>query len=1207
MSVFDQYEADAPIRKPVAAQPPAPEATLGEAWRAGWGSANTGADWGANQGQYEFDLQWEMIRALKAKGHDVSHWSFDLARQEQRYRSYDPNVPQINLKAEERFYKALAAERKRDPNFGKDWADVHDPQSLVAVARAKRQADDARNNEVYGRTRGIGNLAYFGGSVIGRWWDPLNYVGLPGAGAFAGGARTVAGQVLRTGAVAAAENAAVTLAMEPLVREDAATNLGQTRSASDTVTDMAMSAVFGGVLGAAGQGLASGIDWHAKRGGLGSVDRRMARALASASPDDARMMGMALASDGRALTGDHTLVQVARTVLDGKMTPDQAAALTVLEHDLHIAANSPYKDTPAGDAIHRTRLASHIDALLSESESAPTPSVLPDLAPDGVTTGAAAKPVRSAPATPNYAPRDQVKARIRHVESSGDDNAPNQTGSRAFGRYQFIPSTWLAYYKRRYGSQGLSDGQILQKRSDGSIQDILMDDLMADNGRMLARAGQAQTAGNLYLAHFAGPRAIKVLQADPATPLANIFTPEAMAKNPHMQGKTAGWLVNWAHHKMGDPATVRGHDVPTLARENFGGDEEWYRAQAEETWLAMERMRADTESAAQAARDQQGLFNDETPLIDDEDYDLSAEWTPVDMEADGRWMSERVERIDLPRLPDDIAITVSGQEFPVRYAVVDAATLQLSHDDVGRANSDYPAELQPRDRSRGVSQAQIADIAARLDPRLLGRSPKAGDGAPIISEGGLATSGNGRLLSIRRAYAADGERAAAYRAYVTAQAPEAAGMSEPALVRILPGEMSRADLIEFAQAANARDTAGFSATEQAMTDATHIDQTMLELFTPGGLDRADNRDFVRAFLRRAVSQTDYNGMVTADGMPSTTGYRRIEAAMLAKAYGQASLVAELAEASDTNVKGIGQALSDVSGRWAQMVAAAEDGAIDPAMDITTHVNEAVALVQKARAENKKLADIMAQRDVFTGEAVSPFTEAVLRLFFDNDAMTKPVSRKRLAAQLDWYAREAMKAQPGTGLFGEDFKTSPDMILGDARGRRFDDAEANTIFDAGEDAPPAGQDGGDAGGQGVPGEAGDQAGSAGGFLDVEALRQWDDPKGPAAESQTQSLEHDMRMVAEGAPEPDQIDAFGGVTPADTRAMLERKGEGRKKGGATQKPPGSDGGLFDAGGVDMAFDIDGETKSAREIFDEIDRAEREADAVAKCAMPKKGNNA
>src|SRR3546814_11306630 len=96
--------------------------------------------------------------------------------------------------------------------------------------------------------------------------------------------------------------------------------------------------------------------------------------------------------------------------------------------------------------------------------------------------------------------------------SSGDDNAvpidPN-TGkllSSAYGRYQFTEGTWKRYYVRRFGRGELSDTQIAARRSDSALQDQLMDDMLADNSRMLARIGARETPGNLYLAHFLGDR-----------------------------------------------------------------------------------------------------------------------------------------------------------------------------------------------------------------------------------------------------------------------------------------------------------------------------------------------------------------------------------------------------------------------------------------------------------------------------------------------------------------------------------------------------------------------------------------------------------------------------------------------------------------------------------------------------------------------------
>ena len=56
----------------------------------------------------------------------------------------------------------------------------------------------------------------------------------------------------------------------------------------------------------------------------------------------------------------------------------------------------------------------------------------------------------------------------------------------------------------------------------------------------------------------------------------------------------------------------------------------------------------------------------------------------------------------------------------------------VSNDEYGAVNPAYPAELQPRDRSRTASQLQIQEMSRRLNPRLLADSPTAQNGAPII-------------------------------------------------------------------------------------------------------------------------------------------------------------------------------------------------------------------------------------------------------------------------------------------------------------------------------------------------------------------------------------------------------------------------------------------------------------------------------------------
>lgn len=425
----------------------------------------------------------------------------------------------------------------------------------------------------------------------------------------------------------------------------------------------------------------------------------------------------------------------------------------------------------------------------------------------------------------------------------------------------------------------------------------------------------------------------------------------------------------------------------------------------------------------------------------------------------------------------DTAVTTTGREIPVEYAVVDLNSLVTSHTTEGTVNPDFPAELQPRDRSRGTSQAQITEIASRLDPRLLGRTVKASDGAPIISPEGIVESGNGRTLAIAEAYRRGGERADAYRSFVEQQGFDTTGIEQPVLVRVRDTALSPQDVQAFTREANQRDTAGFSATEQAVTDAESLSADALSLYRGGDVDAAGNRDFVRRFME-TVPTTERANMVAADGSISQDAIRRINAALVQKAYGNAQLVTKLNEASDNNIKAIGGALVDVAGQWSQMTEAARNGVIDPEMDVTEYLNEAVGLVDRARREGKSVADLVNQTDIFSGETVDPRTEAALRLMFHNTTkFIKPVSRTKLVEGLSFFADQAMLTSSGADLLGVETKATPEAVLARAREKFIEGqtAEQGGLFAGPGDAGVLGdvrQDGGnrDGTGESIPQES-----------------------------------------------------------------------------------------------------------------------------------------
>lgn len=143
----------------------------------------------------------------------------------------------------------------------------------------------------------------------------------------------------------------------------------------------------------------------------------------------------------------------------------------------------------------------------------------------------------------------------RAENASGDSNARNPRSS-ATGRYQFTDSTWLSSYKSHYGAAGLSDGQILAKRSDDDVQHVLATELTKKNEQALRSAGIPVNDGTRYLAHFAGSGGAKALfAADPNAPVEQVLGAKVVAANPFLRGKSAADTIAWADRKMGGTAS----------------------------------------------------------------------------------------------------------------------------------------------------------------------------------------------------------------------------------------------------------------------------------------------------------------------------------------------------------------------------------------------------------------------------------------------------------------------------------------------------------------------------------------------------------------------------------------------------------------------------------------------------------------------------
>lgn len=364
-----------------------------------------------------------------------------------------------------------------------------------------------------------------------------------------------------------------------------------------------------------------------------------------------------------------------------------------------------------------------------------------------------------------------------------------------------------------------------------------------------------------------------------------------------------------------------------------------------------------------------------------------------------------------------------GNSVGVRYEVVDAADLITSHNDDLTLNQNFPQELQPRDRSRALSQDQIAGIAGNLQPERLGFSTDAANGAPIVGPDGLVESGNGRVMALRRAYQLDGVPANNYRNYLRSQNFDIEGMQNPVLIARRVTDLE--DRVGFVTAANRSTAMKLGAAEQALSDGRMIDGAMLDRLEGGDLKAAGNAAFTRDFMSK-LPRAEQGSLVDKDGFLSQDGERRITAALMGRAYGEPVLLSRTLEDTDNNIKSIGGALADSSGVWSKMRDAVSRGDIPAGMDITKDLLDAVKMVMRARDEGRTVADLVNQAEMFGGP--DELGKIVARAMFSDADLKRPVSRARLSAFLRDYADEAMKNESGPRLFG-DALGAPDILKG----------------------------------------------------------------------------------------------------------------------------------------------------------------------------------
>lgn len=375
-------------------------------------------------------------------------------------------------------------------------------------------------------------------------------------------------------------------------------------------------------------------------------------------------------------------------------------------------------------------------------------------------------------------------------------------------------------------------------------------------------------------------------------------------------------------------------------------------------------------------------------------------------------------------IPQQNVRTSAGRVLTVKPVIVEADAVVTSDQPT------YDKTLQPRKRERQASQDQVENIAKNLAPELLGLTPKASNGAPIVSADGMVESGNGRVMALRRAFEKYPERAQAYRDWLTSQGFDLTGFTNPVLVRVRQTELAPKDRQAFTVEANVAGVMGMSASEQAKADAALVDGPLLSLLQPTDLASAGNAPFTSAFIAK-LSAGEQNALRGADNRITQAGVRRIRNAIMARAYGGSptadAILDRILESTENEAKAITGAMLDASPHFAELRAAIEAGVVPAEFDIGEALASAVDRVVVAKESGRAPQEVINQGSLFGETSVE---DQLVRGFY-NPQGTRANSRERIAEILTFYAKQGQDARTDQQDLMGDAPPAPVAVLGQA--------------------------------------------------------------------------------------------------------------------------------------------------------------------------------
>lgn len=332
---------------------------------------------------------------------------------------------------------------------------------------------------------------------------------------------------------------------------------------------------------------------------------------------------------------------------------------------------------------------------------------------------------------------------------------------------------------------------------------------------------------------------------------------------------------------------------------------------------------------------------------------------------------------------NDSYIQNGSERHPTKVAIMEADELAPDSKDT---------DNQFRDRTRVASQAQIDSIAGNLDPRQLTDSSTMATGSPTLAnDGKTIIAGNGRTQAIKKAYAMG--KAEEYRQSVIEQAKQhgidpsvVAGMKNPVLVKEFAKPV---DTKQMAIASNENAGLAMSAKEQARADSERLpDISSLIADDKGDINHVGNSPIIRQFVQSMPVEAQAS-MMTSNGMLSQEGLKRLQNAVLYKAYGNSKTFDDMVENTDADMKNAIKGLVNIAPKVARVKDGIAQG-VNHDADISDEITNALTKLQQIRQNGMSVGDYLAQQGLFE-EDLSPVAKQLVAYLDKNIRSAKAIT------------------------------------------------------------------------------------------------------------------------------------------------------------------------------------------------------------------------